>query len=195
MSPGEFTTPMPWRAASPERGWTKPGVALGDLDGDARRHDRPLPGLERRRPRTRRGRGPHRPRTPELGSCASVSKPPHGDLDHRADTSSAPVTRRRGTARSARSRRVAAGRGRARPPGCRAAPRSARRGRTASASARPSAYGTSRRTSSKRSEKSSAIRALSASSPSPVLRGDEERARDTRARCAAARAGRGGRPC
>ena len=120
----------------------------------------------------------HLPRTPGSGAPRrrAADEPRPRSPTPRPPRPCSPATRNR-------AKRATSGRGRRarmRTPSGRVVTLRDRRAerRTARPGRRPSSYGTSRRTSSNRSEKSSAMRALSASSPSPGARRDLQRARE-----------------
>ena len=124
---------MPWRAARPERGCTKPGVA--------RRESRPR--ARWRRPPARPGASTTSLAGREVearvalvglvaGARASGAQSADGDVDHRDRRLAARALLGDEVAREpAQPRAAAAARARARPPRCLAAPRSARRARRA----------------------------------------------------------------
>ena len=145
------------------------GVALGDRDGEAGADRRPLARAEH----DALAGGQVEPRVAGVGALGKrrvLAQP----RDRRARSRRSPLAhavrapRRRGTARSARSRGAAAGRGRGRPPPCPRAPRSARRARTARRASPPRRTGraAARPRSGRRSARRS--RSRSSSSPSPV---------------------------
>ena len=159
MSPGELTTPMPCRAARPDRGCTNPAYPSGISTAIPVATIARSPGPSTTRSQAARSN----PGVALVGLVRHV-RVSRGDAGRRRRSPRrlprpARARPRRDIARSAQPRARGASLACVRPRLCRAAPRSARRGRTAPRARSRRSTGTRSRTSSKRSEKSSAIRA------------------------------------